>query len=288
VEHAALGSPGSVGDPTLAYDSERDRLVLWGGQNPARDGLADPLLVHEGQADGTWTSVAVTDPESDGSPAGRRAFGMAYDRSRRRVVIHGGCATHDGGFVCPQNELLDDTWEWDGQSFRRARFSDPEGDANPSPGETMKILEITDALRMLGSKSLLTAEGLIWDWDGGARRFPAHRVEVPLAAATDAAVQVERIELHAVAAGQSPARDGAVLKVWDRGGWDHKADNDAPIGALDDLDWSSQDRAKLPRLFSGPARSLYFAITTHDPRGAGEAEVELDYFEVRVDYIDTP
>ena len=61
----------------MAYDSARDRLVLFGGS-----GLNDTW-----EFDGNgWTNVT----PANGNPEGRWRHGMAYDASRRRVVMFGG------------------------------------------------------------------------------------------------------------------------------------------------------------------------------------------------------
>ena len=81
----------------LAYDPQRDRVVLFGG----RDGGA--ALGDTWEWDGAdWSQVGAA------GPTPRYDHAMVYDVSRGRVVLFGG---DDGANV------LGDTWEWDGASW---------------------------------------------------------------------------------------------------------------------------------------------------------------------------
>ncbi len=90
----------------VVYDSIRGKVVLFGGQD-----LSGSFLNDVWEWDGatlTWTNVT---PTGGPQPVGRSAFGMAYDPSRARVVVH-------GGFISwPQYDnvgMTGETWEWDG------------------------------------------------------------------------------------------------------------------------------------------------------------------------------
>jgi len=84
----------------LAYDSARDRVVLFGGDSgspPYRPG-------DTWEFDGTgWTLAATT------GPGGRASMGMAYDPARQLTVMYGGYL----GVMGP----VGDTWEWDGAQW---------------------------------------------------------------------------------------------------------------------------------------------------------------------------
>ncbi len=83
---------------TMAYDTHRDRTVLFGGQASGNVALGDTW-----EWDGTtWTQVAST------GPAPRYWHAMAYDSLRNRTVVFGGRAASGN---------LGDTWEWDGTSW---------------------------------------------------------------------------------------------------------------------------------------------------------------------------
>jgi hypothetical protein len=81
----------------ISYDSDRDRIVLFGG------GAGNALLSDTWEFDGTnWEQVA------DFGPPGRVLGGMSYDTNRKKTVLFGGDFT--GGPGDPNA-----TWEWDGQ-----------------------------------------------------------------------------------------------------------------------------------------------------------------------------
>src|SRR5262249_41716876 len=117
ITSAALGSGSTwklAGDGTLsprgyhaiAYDSTRNKLVLFGGHG----GLGDTL-----ECDGErWNQTASTGP----SP--RQGHAMAYDSARGKVVLFGGTSPQ-GGVLTP----LNDTWEWDGTSWTQVASSGP-------------------------------------------------------------------------------------------------------------------------------------------------------------------
>ena len=92
--------------PGLAYDSTRQRVVLFGGS----DG-SFPL-------GGTWEwdGHAWSGRSPATSPPARSRHMMAYDAARGRVVLFGGYS----------NGWLGDTWEWDGTNWRSRA-------TNPSP-----------------------------------------------------------------------------------------------------------------------------------------------------------
>ncbi len=80
----------------LAYDSNRDKIVLFGGL----DGSARNDTWEWDLATGSWSQITLAN-----SPSARLYHGMAYDPGRGQMVLYGG--TPIGG-------ALGDTWEWDG------------------------------------------------------------------------------------------------------------------------------------------------------------------------------
>jgi hypothetical protein len=92
-------SPGPRSAARMAYDSQRQRCVLFGGY----DQINSTRLSDTWEWDGAdWTRVATPT-----SPPGRDAHGMAYDAGRARTVIFGGFG---GG-------MRNDTWEYDGNDW---------------------------------------------------------------------------------------------------------------------------------------------------------------------------
>ena len=95
------GPPARLG-AGVAYDSKRALVILFGGANHER--VFDDLWSWDGT---TWKKLA------EGGPQPRVMGYIAYDRLRDRIVLFGGRPR------APANVDLDDTWEWDGASWRR-------------------------------------------------------------------------------------------------------------------------------------------------------------------------
>jgi hypothetical protein len=92
--------PAARAGHTLAFDSARNRLVLFGGLDANGAVLGDTWE----WTGNSWTQAATTGP----SP--RFAHTMAYDPARQRTILFGGFGPG----------LLGDTWEWDGTAWTQA------------------------------------------------------------------------------------------------------------------------------------------------------------------------
>ena len=98
-------SPSARRDHSMAYDSARGKVVLFGGEdsNPPWMSLNDTW-----EYDGvTWTQIS---PAS--SPGIRSGHKMVYDSVRGKVVLFGGC--------CDATGFPNDTWEYDGVDWTQA------------------------------------------------------------------------------------------------------------------------------------------------------------------------
>ncbi len=118
---ATLTAPAARFFHSLAYDSKREVVVVFGGANTGN--LLNDLWEF-GQ--GEWQNIAPIDPEGDGNPIARQQAAMAYDSVRGKTVLFGGIWGNSA-------QLLDDTWEWDGVSWALVPQADPEGDGQPEP-----------------------------------------------------------------------------------------------------------------------------------------------------------
>lgn len=143
----------------MAYDSDRDRIVLFGGVAYTADNKTTETLYDTWEFDGAnWTQAAPSGSTKAGKPA------MAYDPSRKQMVLVGindtlatamflynaetkswaapnpapeklpTCANEGvmvyqkhvqriayAGGVCPTNTpLVDEVWEWDGGNWVKA------------------------------------------------------------------------------------------------------------------------------------------------------------------------
>jgi dienelactone hydrolase len=101
----------------MVYDARRDRIVLFGGGSSS-----GKLYNDTWEWDGTRWQRVIAD-SSAGSPPARALHGLAYDEKRGRVVLAGGF----GGFdvAARKPTTFDDTWEWDGTSWRKIDISGP-------------------------------------------------------------------------------------------------------------------------------------------------------------------
>ena len=102
---ATKTSPALRSGHFMAYDSARKRVVLFGG---SRNGRADQATNDTWEYDGTdWMEIL---PAT--KPSVRTAGGMAYDTTRKRTVLFGGCDSVN---------FYDETWEWDGKSWTQIK-----------------------------------------------------------------------------------------------------------------------------------------------------------------------
>jgi hypothetical protein len=122
----------------MAYDSDRGRAVLFGGQIPGA------FLNDTWEWDGSeWTQVA------DTGPSPRDASGATYDSSRRRMILFGG-ETLIYGTVAPAGE----TWEFGDGAWTQVVMT--------GPGPIVAELADNGALTILFNP----IDGSTWTWDG--------------------------------------------------------------------------------------------------------------------------
>jgi len=128
----------------MAYDSQRNRVVLFGGWNTTTN------LNDTWEWDGNnWVRRT---PAT--SPSPRRAAGMTYDPVRGRTVLFGGT---DG------ISDLGETWEWDGNTWtRRLPVSIPSSRSGPS----LCFDSARGRTVMFGGGTASTRFGDTWEWDG--------------------------------------------------------------------------------------------------------------------------
>lgn len=101
-QSANLPHTGTPDAFAMAYDAGRGKVVLFGGSQS----MSTILHAHTWAWDGTdWTQRAPSTV-----PPGRKQHAMAYDATRKRVVMFGGLA----GVAA-----LNDTWEWSGADWKR-------------------------------------------------------------------------------------------------------------------------------------------------------------------------
>jgi hypothetical protein len=138
------GGPGTRTRSAIAYDSARNRLVLFGGSNTSGSAYFADTWEWDGSG---WTQRAVAGP----SP--RAHHGMAYDESRQRTVLF-------GGYRQPPAQALGDTWEWDGQAWVQSLAGGPGAATVETPLAYDSVRARTLYYKYIGGGSEL------WEWDG--------------------------------------------------------------------------------------------------------------------------
>ncbi len=95
-------------EEAVAYDTARNRLVLFGGRTNT-GGVPSTFLSDTWElSGGNWTAPFVPNPK----PAARSSAAMAYDSVRGRAVLFGGISGNYPAFT-----VYNDTWEWDGTQW---------------------------------------------------------------------------------------------------------------------------------------------------------------------------
>jgi hypothetical protein len=128
----------------LAFDSKRQRLVLFGGSDSAFARLGD-TWEWNGRI---WNQLNVP------GPGARSDFAMTFDSRRGRVVLFGGRSGKG---------LMNDTWEFDGRSW-------VEVDSTGPPARQLMSIAFDESrgrtVLFGGSGANRTRLGDTWEWDG--------------------------------------------------------------------------------------------------------------------------
>jgi len=159
---------------SLAYDTARKRLVLFGGSdrpvllNPKtpKDNLAEPDP-RTWEWDGRGWAVCATN-----GPRARYGHSMVFDAGRGRVVLFGGGYDEltKGKDPQPITRYLGDTWEWDGQAWTQVSDIGPQPRTMHSMAydcDRGRIVLFAGEISMDPDKSM--AENIpnhTWEWDG--------------------------------------------------------------------------------------------------------------------------
>jgi hypothetical protein len=140
----ATNGPSARAQHAIAYDSYRNVVVLFGGDDGDQRG-------DTWEWDGNlWRKV------SDSGPCPRNSHGMVYDSRRHVVVLFGGTA--GGGY-------LNDTWEWDGATWTQKAAGGP----SPRYGFAMAYDSVRGVTVLFGGNTGPgTYSNETWEWDGNA------------------------------------------------------------------------------------------------------------------------
>lgn len=125
----------------LAYDSEREVIVMFAGQDKEGNILSDTWEY----SNSFWTQVNPLQ-----SPPSRRDHAMIYSEERDTVMLFGGAPSND------EFTYTDDLWEYDGNTWIQLATQSP----GPSPRRGMSM--VYDSNRSL--VFLYGGNGPLWDF----------------------------------------------------------------------------------------------------------------------------
>jgi hypothetical protein len=131
---------------SIADDPATQRVVLFGGVDSS-----DKTWLWDGRH---WTSA---NPRS--SPPIRSGAAIAYDPVTRLVLLFGGA----GPIVGQVEQQFDDTWAWDGATWRRLASGGP--DEPPGDGASM-AWDAAQRQMLLVVAGETDTDGETWTWDG--------------------------------------------------------------------------------------------------------------------------
>lgn len=166
-ERIAASAPSPRSHHAMAYDSVRQRVVMFGGRDPAVGGTAVEANVWEWDG-ATWTArVTSPDPVIAKRPVGRWDHGLAFDRARNILVLHGGV------YFLPGTAGPGETWELSGAGEWRLSAVPPDltedqlyhGLGHPWHAMTHDYDRGATLLTTLTSESGVLV-GRLWEWMG--------------------------------------------------------------------------------------------------------------------------
>jgi hypothetical protein len=175
VQRTSTASPAKRIYPALAYDSLRQKTVLFGGWD-APNTTTTSTFGDTWEWDGAnWTEV----PLAKG-PTRRSGHAMAYDAQRSRVVLF-------GGEEKPHSKIgMKDTWEWDGANWMNV--TPANGNPPARLGHAMTYDSVRQRIVMFGGLDGGTHLNDIWEWNGTAwaeitptTTRPDPRIDLPIA-----------------------------------------------------------------------------------------------------------
>ena len=140
--------PPAVYSPGVAFDVKRDRLVVFGGFRSGK-GVFDETWEWDGLG---WMQLA--NGSNAKRPPGRNDPILVYDPRRSVTLMYGGDAN---------NETLNDTWTWDGGSWRKMNVEAPPGRFAGRGAYDSRRGEVV----VVGGYSAGGVVREVWVWDGG-------------------------------------------------------------------------------------------------------------------------
>ncbi|HEY4988284.1 MAG TPA: kelch repeat-containing protein [Opitutaceae bacterium] len=191
--------PPPRADHALAFDSNRNRTVLFGG-NPFGAALLGDTWEWDGEL---WTQT------SDIGPGPRSGHAMTFDSTRNVVLLFGG-ATQQG----PQA----DTWSWDGANWTQLSADGPSARAS----HALAFDDVRGRAVLFGGVSNAGPTNDTWEWDGQAW---TQEENIGPSARGRHAMAYDIVGQHTVLFGGSDAGGNSLGDTWEWDGalWTHTA-----------------------------------------------------------------
>lgn len=232
-------TPAPRSGHTMAYDSVRDVVVMFGGTGASGcDGSAN------GDCTGTWeyNGTAWTKRAPATNPTGRTKQVMTFDEERGVIVMFGGKTT--GNAACDGRAGCDVTWLWNGTNWTQATVFDDEGDGNPIPrsGGGMAFDDANNLVVLYGGSAQghpdqNCEQSIIcigtWTWNGRSWRrasvtAPAQRRDVSLA------FDRQRQRIQVIGGNDNGGRTIESIGEWDGSAWTNRVPVDPEGDAAPD------------------------------------------------------
>jgi hypothetical protein len=278
-------SPGARYGAAMAYDSARDRVVLFGG-SCTEDGTA----AYFGD---TWEFDGEDWKKVDGGtgPQGRRGHSMAFDPDTGRTVVFGGTSA---------DRSYNDLWEWDGAVWnqRKAASEPPAGRSEAA----MVYERSRGRLLLFGGYLGLDGTNDLWEGRIDPYRTPAVQFTASLKDARIGYQGITMARVRAYSGGTAypftTDSDGSKLFGWSTGGSRRNPGSWALLGANGQgyresgpvtetpITWSSSSPDEAREYIVERDGTMGFRVRPAGASGIGgkEAAVNLDYIELRVRY----
>ncbi len=187
----------------MTYDGKR--VILFGGADATQ--VRGDTWGWDGQR---WSLLDTAGPEPRTFPA------MTYDSLRKRVVLFGGNRVLFGK-TPDDNRYLRDTWEWDGEGWKRVSDSGPPPRAEAAVAFDSKRRRVV----LFGGYNRVGGEihrlGDTWEWDGS--EWMEIRVEGPSPRNGAAQVYDDALERVVLFGGSTDAGVSAETWEWDGRFW---------------------------------------------------------------------
>jgi hypothetical protein len=129
----------------MAFDSNRGRVVLFGG-NPYAGSILGDTWEWDGEF---WTQI------SDVGPSPRSYHAMAFDSTRKVVLLFGGIGIAGTNVVA-------DTWSWDGTDWTQLADTGPAGRESHS----LAFDTVRGRAVLFGGLAVAGLVNDTWEWDG--------------------------------------------------------------------------------------------------------------------------